>query len=234
MAFPSFFSEVPPIIVHDRLAEFLGASDGGVIEYRYADAVKLAGHSCPTVAGTYLMTSRALAALYPDELPERGEIQVDFRDAQEEGTTGVMAAIVGMITGAAGVGGFKGIAGHFSRRNLLDFDESASLVRSASREEIAARRSPPRCILNRSHQTRASARFCNGYLAVITTRSRRKYSRLFGRIECGQFSSTTSTIPNCLPCTARRPLRQKDQTPRYYCTSNSKSPAISFSTITCK
>ena len=123
MAFPSFFSEVPPIIVHDRLAEFLGASDGGAIEYRYADAVKLAGHSCPTVAGTYLMTSRALAALYPDELPERGEIQVDFRDAQEEGTTGVMAAIVGMITGAAGVGGFRGIAGHFSRRNLLDFDE---------------------------------------------------------------------------------------------------------------
>ncbi len=123
MAFPSFFSEVRPIIMHDRLAAFLGASDGGVIEYRYADAVKLAGHSCPTVAGAYLLTSRLLAALYPDQLPERGEIQVDFRDAQEEGVTGVIAAVIGLITGAAGIGGFKGIAGHFTRRNLLDFEE---------------------------------------------------------------------------------------------------------------
>ena len=108
--------------MHDRLAAFLGASDGGVIEYRYADAVKLAGHSCPTVAGAYLLTSRTLAALYPDQLPERGEIQVDFRDAQEEGVTGVIAAVIGLITGAAGIGGFKGIAGHFTRRNLLDFE----------------------------------------------------------------------------------------------------------------
>ena len=109
--------------MHDRLAEFLGASDGGVIEYRYADAVKLAGHSCPTVAGAYLLISRVLAALYPDELPERGEIQVDFRNAQEEGVTGVIAAVIGLVTGAAGIGGFKGIAGHFARRNLLDFEE---------------------------------------------------------------------------------------------------------------
>ena len=109
--------------MHDRLAAFLGATDGGVIEYRYADAVKLAGHSCPTVAGAYLLTSRILAALYPDQLPERGEIQVDFRDAQEEGVTGVIAAVIGLITGAAGIGGFKGIAGHFGRRNLLDFEE---------------------------------------------------------------------------------------------------------------
>ena len=123
MAFPSFFSEVQPIAVHDRLAEFLGAADGGIIEYRYADVVKLAGHSCPTVAGAYLLTSRALAALYPDELPERGEIQVDFREAQEDGVAGVMAAVIGLITGAAGVGGFKGIAGHFSRRHLLSFEE---------------------------------------------------------------------------------------------------------------
>jgi len=123
MAFPSFFSEVQPIAMHDRLAEFLGAADGGIIEYRYADAVKLAGHSCPTVAGTYLLISRALAALYPDELPERGEIQVNFREAQEDGVAGVMAAVTGLITGAAGIGGFKGISGHFARRNLLAFEE---------------------------------------------------------------------------------------------------------------
>ena len=123
MAFPSFFSEVQPIVMHDRLAQFLGAADGGIIEYRYADAVKLAGHSCPTVAGAYLLCSRVLAALYPDELPERGEIRVDFRAAQDAGAIGVTAAVVGLITGASGIGGFQGIAGHFSRRHLLGFEE---------------------------------------------------------------------------------------------------------------
>ena len=81
MAFPSFFSEVPAIILRDRLAQFLGAADGGLIEYHYADVVKLAGHSCPTVAGAYLMTSRVLNALYGDDMPERGEIRVDFRES---------------------------------------------------------------------------------------------------------------------------------------------------------
>lgn len=108
--------------MHDRLAEFLGAAEAGIIEYRYVDAVKLAGHSCPTVAGAYLLTRRVLVALYPDQLPERGEIEVNFREAQEDGVAGVIAAVVGLITGAAGIGGFKGIAGQFSRRNLLGFE----------------------------------------------------------------------------------------------------------------
>ena len=122
MAFPSFFAEIPPIVVHDRLAQFLGAAEGGIIEYRYVDAVKLAGHSCPTVAGAWLLTSRLLTALYPDALPERGGIRVDFSETQDSGVTGVIAAVIGLITGAAGISGFKGIAGNFSRRNLLSFD----------------------------------------------------------------------------------------------------------------
>lgn len=122
MSFPAFFTDIPPIVVRDRLAEFLGAAEGGIIEYRYVDAVKLAGHSCPTVAGAYLLARRALAALYPDELPARGGIRVEFRNTQESGVTGVMAAVIGLITGAAGASGFKGIAGHFSRRDLLRFD----------------------------------------------------------------------------------------------------------------
>jgi hypothetical protein len=121
MAFPSFFAEVPALILRDPLAEFLGAADGGLIEYRYVDAVKLAGHSCPTVAGAFLLTSRVLGALYPDEMPERGGLLVDFRDAQEDAVTGVTASIVGLLTGAAGIGGFKGLGGVFSRYDLLRF-----------------------------------------------------------------------------------------------------------------
>jgi hypothetical protein len=61
MHFPEFFEIAPRITIHDPLAAFLGAAADGIIEYCYADAVKLAGHSCPTVASAYLMTRAALA-----------------------------------------------------------------------------------------------------------------------------------------------------------------------------
>jgi hypothetical protein len=121
MRIPAFFDEVPPIVVRDPLADLLGAAEGGRIVFEYVDAVKLAGHSCPTVASSWLMTATALAHLYPDALPERGGIKVEVRGAQDEGTEGVSAMVVGLITGAAGAGGFKGIAGRHDRRNLLEF-----------------------------------------------------------------------------------------------------------------
>jgi hypothetical protein len=122
MGFPDFFDAVPGIVLRDPLAEFLGAAEGGLIEYRYADAVRLAGHSCPTVAGAYLLTCRALRALHGEAVPERGGLRVDFRDARANGVTGVIAGVVGLLTGAAGDGGFKGLAGRFSRRDLLAFE----------------------------------------------------------------------------------------------------------------
>jgi len=123
VGFPAFFAQVPSIVLRDRLADFLGAAAGGLIEYGYADAVRLAGHSCPTVAGSYLLSHRALRALHGEETPLRGEIAVDFREAAEAGVSGVMAAVVGLLTGAAGAGGFKGLAGHFVRRDLLRFGQ---------------------------------------------------------------------------------------------------------------
>lgn len=122
MGFPAFFDAVPGITLRDPLAELLGAADDGLIEYRYADAVRLAGHSCPTVAGAWLLTTRALRALYGDEVPERGAIRVDFGESQKSGVAGVIASVVGLLTGAAGVGGFKGLAGRYARKDLLQFD----------------------------------------------------------------------------------------------------------------
>ena len=46
--FPTFFAQAPTVRVRDPLARFLGAAAGGILEYHYADAVRLAGHSCPT------------------------------------------------------------------------------------------------------------------------------------------------------------------------------------------
>ncbi len=120
--YPDFFDAAPVITLHDPLAQFLGAVDGGIMEYRYLDAVRLTGHSCPTVARAFLMTRAALSALYADKLPVRGEIQVGFRDGLPDGTTGVVANVVGLITGAAGPSGFKGLGSRFHRSGLLRFD----------------------------------------------------------------------------------------------------------------
>lgn len=119
---PAFFDQAPAIRLRDPLAQFLGAAEGGVLDYRYVDAVKLAGHSCPTVAAAWLMARAALAALYPHGLAERGSVAVELREPADAGVTGVVARVVGLVTGAAGDEGFKGIAGRFVRRGLLRFD----------------------------------------------------------------------------------------------------------------
>ncbi len=122
MTFPAFFDEAPRLVLYDPLAELLGAAEGGRLEYGYADAVRLAGHSCPTVAAAYGCTRKALLALYGDEMPVRGEIRVEFGLAREQGVTGVIANVVGMLTGAAADDGFKGLGGNFDRRKRLFFE----------------------------------------------------------------------------------------------------------------
>lgn len=124
MEFPAFFANAPTITLHDPLAQFLGTTKDGRITYAYADAAKLAGHSCPTVAGAYLMVRYGLRHLYGDEMPERGGLEAYLRGPRDEGTTGVVAAIVTLITGAAPETGFGGIGSRrrFNRRDLLHFD----------------------------------------------------------------------------------------------------------------
>lgn len=121
MALPAFFAEVPRILLRDPLAELLGAAEDGLIDYGYADAVRLAGHSCPTVAGAYLMARAALRSLYPDAVPERGGVAVLMSAAEVEGTTGVIAQVFTLLTGAAANNGFHGIGGRYARHNLLRY-----------------------------------------------------------------------------------------------------------------
>ncbi len=121
--FPEFFDRAPQLLMRDPLAQFLGATPDGVMAYRYQDAVKLAGHSCPTVAGAYLMVVKGLSALYGGDIPERGGIEVLMRDGRDEGTTGVIANVAMLLTGAAPETGFAGIGPMrlFGRRDLLAF-----------------------------------------------------------------------------------------------------------------
>jgi hypothetical protein len=121
MQMPAFFDAIPPIVVADPLAELLGAAAGGLLAYHYVDAVKLAGHSCPTVAGAWLMTRAALARLYPGGTPQRGALRVDMQQRVDEGVAGVIAGVAGLVTGAANNGGFKGLGSRFARNDLLNF-----------------------------------------------------------------------------------------------------------------
>lgn len=121
--FPAFFAAAPRLTVRDPLADFLGTAPGGVMEYGYADAVRLAGHSCPTVASAYLMAVYGLRALYGGQLPVRGEIAVYLRDARDSGANGVVATVLQLLTGAAAETGFRGIGARFSRYELLRFDQ---------------------------------------------------------------------------------------------------------------
>jgi hypothetical protein len=136
--FPAFFDQVPTLRVRDALAAFLGAADDGLLEYGYADAVKLAGHSCPTVASAYVLGCRALTALYPDSLPERGGVRLAFASRLEEGVTGVTASVLTLLTGAAQDGGFKGIGGRFARRGLQDFGHELPLSVRVTRTDTGA------------------------------------------------------------------------------------------------
>lgn len=128
MNYPAFFDELPVIRLRDPLAQFLGVNADGILDYRYLDAVRLAGHSCPTVAAAWNMTRLALEALYGEEMPCRGSIRVDMADAVDEGVGGVIASVVTLLTGAAGDGGFSGIAGQFRRRKLLNFGAEIPLA----------------------------------------------------------------------------------------------------------
>jgi len=116
MSFPDWFDTIPSLNVRDRLAEMIGAADQGIIEYRYADAVRLAGHSCPTVACAWLIAVGGLRKLWPNDLPQRGGVGVAYADARADGSAGVSATVIGLLTGAQDDAGFKGLAGQHDRR----------------------------------------------------------------------------------------------------------------------
>ena len=122
MSYPEFFDKVESIKLQDPIADILGAFDKGEYEISYLEVVKAAGHSCPTVAGAYLMTAAALKALYGAERAVRGNVKVEFAESLEEGVAGVIGNVVSHITGATDKSGFKGLGGKFARHSLMHFD----------------------------------------------------------------------------------------------------------------
>ncbi len=133
MNYPTFYDKVETITLYDPLSEVLGSYEKGEVTFYYKEIVKIAGHSCPTVAGAWLMTARALEALYGDKTPVRGEIEVRFKEDEKEGVAGVIGNVISAITGATAHSGFKGLNGKFARHSLMffnaDIDASARFTR---------------------------------------------------------------------------------------------------------
>ena len=126
MHYPDFFDKVSSITLQDPLSNILGAFEEGKMEIKYLECVKLAGHSCPTVAGAYLMAQQGLKALYGNDIPQRGSIEISMRDSESDGVTGVICNVLSFITGANGAGGFKGLNGNFARNGLVTYNASIS------------------------------------------------------------------------------------------------------------
>lgn len=140
MSFPPFFDALPRLTLVDPLARLLGTSTDGRLSYGYDDAVRLAGHSCPAVAGAWLMVVAGLAWLYGDDLPVRGDLDVLMRDAASQGTTGVIASVATLVTGAAAEGGFPGIGpqARHARRGLLAFEAAIDGTMAMRRRDTGA------------------------------------------------------------------------------------------------
>jgi len=119
MKYPKFFDEVETIRVTDELSDVLGAFEDGKIEFSYLDVVKSAGHSCPTVAGAFLMLKEGLKRF---DNPKRGEINAYLKDDMSEGVTGVISNVIAQVIGATSKSGFHGLAGKYDRRGLMHFN----------------------------------------------------------------------------------------------------------------
>jgi hypothetical protein len=126
MNYPEFFNNIQTITLQDDLAGFLGSCENGIIEFSYLDVVKSAGHSCPTVAGAYLIALEGIKALYGSQIPLRGDIFVSFKEDAKDGVAGVIANVLTQITGATETLGFKGIGGNFVRHGLMKFNDDIS------------------------------------------------------------------------------------------------------------
>lgn len=121
MAAEPMFPDTPVLRFYDPLGDMLGAGDG-IYQYSFDDAVKLAGHACPTVAGAFVMVKRAVELLYGDDIPRRGDLRITVHGAVDEGTNGPFSQILTLLTGAAADNGFHGLGRLEVRKGLLRFD----------------------------------------------------------------------------------------------------------------
>lgn len=75
---PAYYAEAGTITISDPLASLVGSLPYGKahIEISLADVAKYTGHVCPGVYSGFVMTRKALQKLYPDSVPQRGQVKI--------------------------------------------------------------------------------------------------------------------------------------------------------------
>jgi formylmethanofuran dehydrogenase subunit E len=75
---PGFYSQAPEIRIIDPMAVVAGSMPEGanIITIKLTDLAVYSGHICPSMAAGYMLTKKAMNALYPNSIPQRGQIRV--------------------------------------------------------------------------------------------------------------------------------------------------------------
>jgi hypothetical protein len=125
-----YIVKVPPIMMYEPFYKIFGQTTKPV-PYRYEEAVKISGHSCGAIAGAWTIVRKGLEALYPDEIPVRGQIVIYVPGAEDQWHLGVFGEVMTYVTGAAPITGFTGSEfgredDIFMRRNKMIFTEKTT------------------------------------------------------------------------------------------------------------
>lgn len=115
------------ITIYEPFAEFLQADPAEFkFQLNLLDAVRFAGHACPSMIGAFITTRKAVELLFEDAVCIRGDLEVSTSASAEQGPIGPICNVFSFITGAFEKTGFGGLAGEkFVRRHLLRFEDAA-------------------------------------------------------------------------------------------------------------
>ena len=94
---PEFYSQVPEILIIDPMAVVVGSMPEGsnILTIKLTDVALYSGYICPGIAAGYMLTKKAMDALYPNSIPQRGQIRVSAMAA-----AGELMEVASYITGA--------------------------------------------------------------------------------------------------------------------------------------
>ena len=93
---PEFYNQAPEILIIDPMAVVVGSMPEGsnMITINLTDVAIYSGHICPSMAAGYMLTKKAMDALYPNSIPQRGQIRVSAMAASD------LMDVASYITGA--------------------------------------------------------------------------------------------------------------------------------------
>lgn len=105
---PVFYHQAPLIKIIDPMAVVVGSMPEGsnMITINLTDVAIYSGHICPAMASGYILAKKALDRLYPDSIPERGQIRVAAMAASD------LLDVASYITGARAFYGRDEINAH--------------------------------------------------------------------------------------------------------------------------